>query len=78
LSRASLVETYISALNLTVVTVVSSGRQCRITDGEPAPGEKIKHQYFFRSSHAELVLMTIGKEGRSGNGQPTQQPLRST
>jgi hypothetical protein len=28
-----------------------------------APGEKIKHQFFFWSSHADLVLMTIGLEG---------------
>jgi hypothetical protein len=57
LSRASLVETYIAALPLTAVTIVSSGRRCRITEGEPAEGEP---------SHAELVLMTIGQEGLSG------------
>jgi hypothetical protein len=65
-SRASLVETYISALNLTAVAVVSDGRRCRITEGEPAPGEKIKHRFYFKSSHAELVLVTIDVEGLSG------------
>jgi hypothetical protein len=66
-SRASLVETYIAALNLTAVTVVADGRRCRIeTGGEIAPGEKIKRQFYFKSSHAELVLLTIDKEGPSG------------
>ena len=66
MSRASLVETYIAALPLTAVTIVSSGRRCRITEGEPAEGEKIKHRFYFKPSRAELVLMTIGQEGLSG------------
>jgi len=65
-SRASLVEAYIAALPLTAVAIVSDGRRCRITEGEPAPGEKIKRQFYFKPSHAELVLMTIDKEGLSG------------
>jgi hypothetical protein len=65
MSHASLIETYISALNLTSVAIVSDGRQCRITEGEPAPGEKIKRQFYFRATHADLVLMTIDKEGLS-------------
>jgi hypothetical protein len=65
-SRASLVEAYISALNLTAIAIVSDGLRCRIETGEPAEGEKIKRQFFFKPSHAELVLMTIGKEGLSG------------
>jgi hypothetical protein len=66
MSRASLIEAYISGLNLTAVAIISDGRRCRITDGEPAPGEKIKHQFYFRPTHADLVLMTTGKEGLSG------------
>jgi hypothetical protein len=69
-ARASLVDVYISGLNLTAVTVVCNGRQCRIKfspGGESdAPGEKVGARYFFRPSHAELVLATIGKEGLTG------------
>ena len=66
MSRADLIQTYIEALNLTAITVVSDGRRCRITEGEPAPGEKIKRQFYFKSSHTELVLMMIDLEGLSG------------
>jgi hypothetical protein len=66
MSHSSLVETYISALNLTSVAIVGAGRQCRVITGEPAPGEPIAHRYFFKASHAELVLATIGPEGLSG------------
>jgi hypothetical protein len=63
-SRALLIEAYISGLQLTAVTVVADGRRCRmIRPGEIAPGEKIKHQFFFRPSHAELVHLTIGLDG---------------
>lgn len=67
LSRALLIEVYISGLQLTAVAIVSSadGRRCRIeTGGEIAPGEKIKWQFYFKPSHTEL--MTIDKEGLSG------------
>jgi hypothetical protein len=66
-SRASLVETYISALNLTAVRVVASpdGRRCRIETGEPAEGEKIKRQFFFKPSHADL-LIDDDRSGRPG------------
>jgi hypothetical protein len=70
LSRALLIEAYISGLALTAVTVVSDGRRCRITDREPAPGEKIKHRYFFKTSHVELLLMTIDLQGWTDQ-QPT-------
>jgi hypothetical protein len=66
LSRASLVDVYISALQLTAVAIVASadGRRCRIeTDGEIAPGEKIKRQFFFRPTHADLLLLTIALDG---------------
>jgi hypothetical protein len=65
-SHSSLVETYISALNLTAVTVVGAGRRCRIITGEPEPGEPVAHRFFFRASHAGLVLATIGQDGMSG------------
>src|SRR5258708_39699616 len=65
LSHASLVETYIAALNLTAVAIVGAGRRCRIITGEPAPGETIQHRYFFKSSHVDLLLSTIGTEGLS-------------
>jgi hypothetical protein len=67
-SRASLIEAYISGLQLSQVTIVASpdGRRCRICTGEPAEGETVKHRYYFKPTHAELVLMTIGKEGLSG------------
>jgi hypothetical protein len=68
-SRTDLIQTYIEALNLTEVAIVGAGRQCRIHtdgDGEIAPGEPIAHRYFFKPSHAELVLATIGPEGLSG------------
>jgi hypothetical protein len=62
-SRASLIEAYISGLNLTAVAVVSDGRRCRIRTGEPGPGEKIKRQFYFKPSHADLLLLTIGLDG---------------
>src|SRR5258708_30214225 len=65
LSHASLVETYIAAWNLTAVAIVGAGRRCRIITGEPAPGETIQHRYFFKSSHVDLLLSTIGPEGLS-------------
>ncbi len=65
LSRASLVDVYISGLNLTAIVVVASadGRRCRIHTGEPAPGETVKHRFYFKASHAELVLLTIAQDG---------------
>ena len=69
MSRADLVETYIEALNLVEVAIVGAGRQCRIhtdDDGEIPPGEPVACRYYFKASHAELVLMTIGKEGVTG------------
>jgi hypothetical protein len=66
LSRASLIEAYIAALPLTAVAIVcsSDGRRCRIhTDGEPAPGETIERRFYFKPSHAELMLSTIDLEG---------------
>lgn len=63
MSRASLVEAYISGLNLTAVSVVCSGGQCRICADEPAPGEKVRASYHLKPTHADLVLMTIGREG---------------
>jgi hypothetical protein len=59
-ARASLVETYVSALNLTAVAIVSSadGWRCRIeTGGTSAPA------FYFKPSHADLVLLTIGLDG---------------
>lgn len=66
MSRASLVEAYIAALNLTAVAIVSDGRRCRICTGEPAAGEKVKARFCFKPSHADLVLASIDKEGLSG------------
>jgi len=66
LSRAALIEAYISGLQLTEVAVVGDGRRCRITEGEPAEGEKIQRQFYFKPSHAELVLVMIDQDGLSG------------
>jgi hypothetical protein len=66
MSHADLIQTYIAALNLTAVTVIGDGRQCRIHTGEIPPGERVKAQFFFRPTHAELVLMTVNKEGLAG------------
>jgi hypothetical protein len=67
LSRASLIDAYISGLALAEVAIVGAGRQCRIHTGEPAPGEIIQHRYFFKSSsHVDLLLATIGQDGMSG------------
>jgi hypothetical protein len=66
MSHASLIETYISALNLAEIAIVGAGRQCRVITGEIAPGEPVACRYFFKPSHAELVLATIGPEGLSG------------
>jgi hypothetical protein len=65
-ARADLIATYISALNLTAVAVVADGRRCRIITGEPAPGETIAARFYFKASHAELVLAEIDKDGLSG------------
>ncbi|HXB80462.1 MAG TPA: hypothetical protein VNX23_24160 [Bradyrhizobium sp.] len=72
--RAQLVETYISSLPLVEVAIVGAGLQCMIragSHGEIAPGEIVQHRYFFKSSHAELVLLTIGPEGLSGKPAAT-------
>jgi hypothetical protein len=66
LSRAALIDVYISGLELAEVVVVANGRQCRIITGEPAAGEKIKARYYFKPSHAELTLLTLGAEGLAG------------
>jgi hypothetical protein len=66
-SRASLVEAYISGLQLTEVAVAGAGKQCRIrTGGDLAPGEPVAQRYFFKSSHVDLLLATIGQDGLSG------------
>jgi hypothetical protein len=51
---------------LIAVTVAGAGKRCRIITGEPSPDEPIQHRYFFKPSHAELVLATIDQEGLSG------------
>jgi hypothetical protein len=66
MSRADLIQTYIEALNLTEVAVVGAGKRCRIQTGEIAPGEPVASRYYFKASHAELVLATIGKEDVTG------------
>ncbi len=38
---------------------IGAGRRCRIITGEPA-------RYFFKPSHVDLLLSTIGPEGLSG------------
>jgi hypothetical protein len=66
-SRASLIDVYISGLNLAEVAIVGAGRQCRIhVDGEIAPGEPVAARYLFKRSHAELLLAKIGQDGISG------------
>jgi hypothetical protein len=63
-SRASLIEAYVSALPFAAVAVVQTAGGCRVAvGGEIAPGETIAARFYFKPSHAELVLMTIGKEG---------------
>jgi hypothetical protein len=71
MSRAALIDVYISGLNLTEVAVVGAGRRCRIETGEIAPGEPVAHRFFFRASHADLVLAAIDKEGL-----PSKSPAR--
>ena len=66
MSRADLIQTYISALNLTSVAIVGAGRQCRIQTGEIPPGEPVAHRFYFKPSHVELLLATIGQDGMSG------------
>jgi hypothetical protein len=70
LSRGSLVEAYIAALNLTAVSVVSSGRRCRIHTGEPAPGEKVKARYYFRPSHADLMFSRSARKASQASSRP--------
>jgi hypothetical protein len=76
--RVDLIQTYISGLNLTEIAIVGAGKQCRIKTttggrfegtfqtGEIAPGEPVAHRYFFKSSHVDLLLATIGQDGLSG------------
>jgi hypothetical protein len=66
MSRADLIQTYLSALNLTSVAIVGAGRLARITTDEPEPGETIQHRFYFKPSAADLVLLTIGRDGMSG------------
>jgi hypothetical protein len=57
LSRASLIDAYVSALPFAPVAVVVIPGGCRVAvGGEPAAGETIKHQFYFRPLHIELVL----------------------
>jgi hypothetical protein len=69
MSRAALIDVYISGLALAEVAIVGAGRRCRIHtdgDGDLAPGEPVAQRYLFKPSHAELVLAEIGPEGLSG------------
>jgi hypothetical protein len=67
MSRESLVEAYISGLNLTEIAIVGAGKQCRIhTGGDLAPGEPVAHRYLFKASHVDLLLATIGQDGLLG------------
>jgi hypothetical protein len=61
-SCASLIETYIGALPFTAVAVVAvPGGGCRVAvGGEPVEGEKIKHRFYFKPLHIELVLGAAG------------------
>jgi hypothetical protein len=66
-SRADLVDAYISGLNLTEIAIVGAGKQCRLhTGGDLVPGEPVAHRYLFKSSHVDLLLATIGQDGLSG------------
>jgi hypothetical protein len=66
-SRVSpLVEAYLAALPLVEIAIVGAGKQCRILTGEIPAGEPVAHRYFFKSSHADLLLATIGRDGMSG------------
>ena len=67
--RVSLIEAYVAALPLTAVAIVSSadGRQCRIeTGGTSTPA------FYFKPSHAELVLSAIDLDGwtEQSGGRP--------
>jgi hypothetical protein len=68
--HADLVDAYLAALPLTLVAVIGAGRCARIETGEPAAGELIQHQYYFKPSHAELVLATIGRDGMTDKPAP--------
>jgi len=60
-SRASLVEAYISALPFAAVAIVSDGLRCRIEiGGTSAPA------FYFKPSHLELVLASIDQESLAG------------
>lgn len=62
MSRADLIQAYITALPFAPVAVVATtGGRCRVAvGGEPAPGEKLKRQFYFKASHIELVLGAAG------------------
>ena len=61
MSRASLVEAYISALPFAAVAIVSDGLRCRIEiGGTSAPA------FYFKPSHLELVLASIDQESLAG------------
>jgi hypothetical protein len=68
--RADLVDAYLSAMKLTSIAVIGAGKQARIETGEPPPGELIQAQFYFRPSHAELVLATIGRDGMTDKPAP--------
>jgi hypothetical protein len=61
-SRAALIDAYVSALPFTPVAVVAiPGGGCRVeTAAQCAPGETIAKQYYFKPSHIELVLGAAG------------------
>jgi hypothetical protein len=62
MSRADLVEAYLSALPLSPVAVIAiPGGGCRVAlGGEVAPGETITQQFYFRPTHVEVVLNAAG------------------
>jgi hypothetical protein len=61
-SRASLVDVYISSLPFVPVAIVPiAGGDCRVERCAPgAPGETIAQLYYFKRSHLELVLGAAG------------------
>jgi hypothetical protein len=61
LSRANLIQVYLDALPFVPVAVVQTAGGCRVAvGGEPAPGEKIEHRFYFKPLHIELLLGAAG------------------
>jgi hypothetical protein len=71
MSRASLIDAYVSALPFAPVAIVQTAGGCRVAvGGEIAPGETTIAKYYFKPIHIELLLGAAGLTDGAINKPP--------